>query len=68
MQETQVMGEKEEKVEVKNATPVDLFEGIIGRRPKTTKELEEWLHTPEGKAATIFEATSASRWGEVGRS
>jgi hypothetical protein len=46
----------------------DLFEGAKGRQPKTDQELNDWLATPEGKAATVFESTSLSRWGEVGRS
>jgi hypothetical protein len=47
---------------------IDLFEGAKGRRPKTDRELEEWLTSAEGKAATAFESTSISRWGETGRS
>ena len=31
-------------------------------------ELKDWLASPEGKAATGFELTSFSWWGEVGRS
>jgi hypothetical protein len=46
----------------------DLFEGARGRQPKTEQELNDWLATPEGKAAVVFEPTSLSRWGEVGRS
>jgi hypothetical protein len=46
----------------------DIFEGIKGRPPRSDQELNEWLATDEGKEATIFESTSASRWGEVGRS
>ena len=46
----------------------DIFEGAKGRQPKTEQELKDWLATPEGKAATVFEPTSLSRWGEVGRS
>ena len=46
---------------------LDLFEGANGHRPKTDQELDEWLASPEGKAATAFELTSASRWGETGR-
>src|SRR5262249_62164895 len=46
----------------------DIFEGIIGRQPKSLEELEQWLATDEGIEATIFESTSASRWGAVGRS
>ena len=43
--------------------PAELFEGVKGRRPKTEEELEEWLFSPEGKAATQFNLTSLSRWG-----
>jgi CRP/FNR family transcriptional regulator, nitrogen fixation regulation protein len=43
------------------------FEGVTGRRPKTDQELNEWLASPDGKAATLFEHTSASRWGERAR-
>ena len=46
----------------------DLFEGAKGRRPVTDQELKEWLASPEGKAAVVFETTSLSRWGEIGRS
>jgi CRP/FNR family transcriptional regulator, nitrogen fixation regulation protein len=42
--------------------PSDLFEGVNGRSPDTEKELEEWLVSPEGKAATLFNLTSLSRW------
>ena len=37
----------------------DLFEGAKGRRPKTDQELNEWLASPEVKAATAFESTVA---------
>jgi hypothetical protein len=60
--------EKEELEKVQAPTLQDLFEGVKGRRPKSLDELNEWLATDEGKEATIFESTSASRWGEVGRS
>ena len=46
----------------------DIFEGIKGRPPRSDQELNEWLATAEGKEATRCESTSASRWGEVGRS
>jgi hypothetical protein len=35
-------------------TPAELFEGVKARRPKTEEELQEWLVSPEGKAATLF--------------
>ena len=46
----------------------DFFEGVKGRRPETDQELNEWLASPEGKAATLFELTSDARWGERARS
>ena len=58
--------EKAEKAEaqiLRNA-----FEGMKGRQPRSDQELNEWLATDEGKQATIFESTSASRWGDTGRS
>jgi CRP-like cAMP-binding protein len=42
--------------------PTELFEGVNGRQPKTEKELQEWLVSAEGKAATLFNLTSLSRW------
>jgi hypothetical protein len=49
-------------------TPHDIFEGIKGRRPMSDEELNEWLASPEGKAAMTFEQTSLDRWGDTGRS
>jgi hypothetical protein len=49
-------------------TPHKVFEGIKGRRPTSDQELSEWLASPEGKAAMMYEPTSLSRWGETGRS
>jgi hypothetical protein len=46
----------------------DMFEGMTGRQPRSDQELNDWLASPEGKQATMFEPTSLSRWGEVGRS
>lgn len=60
--------EKEEAEVPQARTPHDIFEGIKGRRPKSDQELNEWLASPEGKAAMAFEPTSLSRWGETGRS
>lgn len=58
-----------DKMETEKAQRLlDLFEGAKGRLPKTDQELDEWLASSEGKAATAFELTSVSRWGEVGRS
>jgi hypothetical protein len=59
---------KEEAEITQLPTPHDLFEGIKGRRPKSDQELNEWLASPEGKAAMLFEPTSLSRWGDAGRS
>jgi CRP/FNR family nitrogen fixation transcriptional regulator len=42
--------------------PTELFEGVNGRRPETEMELQEWLVSPEGKAATLFSFTPLSRW------
>jgi hypothetical protein len=60
--------EKEEAEIPQVRTPHDIFEGINGRRPKSDQELNEWLASPDGKAAMAFEPTSLSRWGETGRS
>jgi hypothetical protein len=46
----------------------DAFEGMKGRQPRSDQELNEWLASDEGKLATIFESSSLSRWGEIGRS
>jgi hypothetical protein len=46
----------------------DAFEGMKGRQPGSDQELNEWLASPEGKQATMFEPTFLSRWGEIGRS
>jgi hypothetical protein len=47
---------------------LDLFQGVRGRLPKNDQELHDWLASLEGKAATAFEPTSLSPWGEIGRS
>ena len=57
------MSDKKEVEKAKAPTPRDIFEGIKGRPPKTDQELEEWLASPEGQAATMFEPGSTSRWG-----
>jgi CRP/FNR family transcriptional regulator, nitrogen fixation regulation protein len=46
----------------------ELFEGLKGRRPQTEGELQEWFASPEGKAATLFNITSLSRWSDRARS
>jgi ribosomal protein L34E len=60
--------EKKEAKLPQARTTHDIFEGINGRRPKSDQELNEWLASPEGKAAMAFEPTSVSLWGETGRS
>lgn len=62
---------KTKKPENDNPTPptaCDIFEGLKGRLPKSDQELNEWLASDEGKAATMFELSTVSPWGEVGRS
>jgi hypothetical protein len=46
----------------------DAFEGMKGRRPTSDAELNQWLATDEGKAATLFDDTTVSPWGDPGRS
>jgi hypothetical protein len=46
----------------------DAFEGIKGRQPTSDDELNQWLATDEGKAATMFDDTTLSPWGDRGRS
>lgn len=62
------MSDKEEAERALRQRLLDIFEGARGRLPKNDQEVHEWLASPEGKAATAFEPTSASRWGEIGRS
>ena len=59
---------RNQSMDGKGETPTELFEGVNDRAPKTEKELHEWLVSPEGKAATLFNLTSLSRWGEIARS
>ena len=58
--------EKQEEKEV--PTPQEVFEGIKGRSPNSDQELNEWLASPEGKAAMVYKLTFLSRWGDAGRS
>src|SRR5215470_84827 len=55
-------------VEGRGERLAELFEGAKRRRPTTEEELHEWLASPEGKAATLFNITSLSRGGEMARS
>jgi len=61
------MSEKETAAKSEIQILRDAFEGLKGRQPKSEKELKEWLATDEGKAATMFESTSFSRFGDTGR-
>ena len=62
------MAEKRQAENAQAKMLLDLFEGSRGHLPKTDRELNEWLASPEGKAATLFEPTSTNRWGATGRS
>ena len=62
------MSEKEIAEKTQAQILRDVFEGVKGRQPRSEQELKDWLASPEGREATIFEATSLSRWGETGRS
>jgi hypothetical protein len=47
----------------------DIFKGVTRRLPQNDEELNHWLASPEGKAATAFEPAAASRWArQVGPS
>ena len=61
------MSEKNGAEKPRAPTVLDIFEGIRGRLPQTDRELEEWLASDEGKAATMFELAPVIRWGD-GRS
>ena len=66
--EDRIASDQEERKKAQAQRLLDLFEGAKGRRPETDQELNDWLASSEGKAATGFELTSFSRWGEIGRS
>lgn len=36
---------------------LDLFAGAKGRPARTPEELEKWLQSPQGKAATTYDKT-----------
>jgi hypothetical protein len=61
------MSEKETAAKSEIQILRDAFEGLKGRQPKSEQELKQWLATDEGKAATMFESTSFSRFGDTGR-
>ena len=58
------MSEKDKAQKSETELLREAFQGITGRLPATDRELQEWLSTPEGKAATAFLPSSGSRWGE----
>jgi hypothetical protein len=60
--------EKEKANKAQTQMLRNAFEGMKGRQPRSDQELNEWLASPEGKQATMFEPTSLSLWGEIGRS
>jgi hypothetical protein len=62
------MNEKETAAKTQTQFLRDAFEGMKGRRPTSDAELNQWLATDEGKAATLFDDTTVSPWGERGRS
>jgi hypothetical protein len=66
--EDRVMGKKDDAEQAELKALREAFQGLKGREPKSDRELQEWLASPEGQAATAFSSTSASRWGDVGRS
>src|SRR5262249_35717389 len=49
------MNEKETAAKTRAQFLRDAFEGINGRQPTSDDELNQWLATDEGKAATIFD-------------
>ena len=61
------MSDKKDAEKARAPMLPDIFEGIRGRLPESDRELEEWLASDEGKAATMFEFVPVIRWGE-GRS
>ena len=62
------MNEKETATKTRAQFLRDAFEGIKGRQPTSDDELNQWLATDEGKAATMFDDTTLSPWGDRGRS
>lgn len=62
------MSKKEKAAKTRAEFLRGAFEGMKGRRPASQEELNEWLASDEGKAATILDDTTLSPWGERGRS
>jgi hypothetical protein len=44
------------------------FEGLKQRKPESQAELDAWLASAEGKAATAFSDAEVYRWGDATRS
>jgi CRP/FNR family nitrogen fixation transcriptional regulator len=47
---------------------IAIFEAVKGRQPRTEDELGAWFASLEGKAATLFDLTTISLWGDRARS
>jgi hypothetical protein len=62
------MSDKEQTEKTRDQILRLFFEGVVGRQPETDQELNKWLASPVGRAAVIYDITSLSRWGEIGRS
>jgi len=60
------MNEKETPAKSRAQFLRDAFEGMKGRQPISDDELNQWLATDEGKAATIFDDTTLSPWATEG--
>jgi len=60
------MSEKQKAAKSEIQILRDAFEGMKGRQPTSDQELKDWLAADEGKEATMFDATSFSRFGETG--
>ena len=59
------MNEKETAAKTRTQFLRDAFEGMKGRQPMSDDELNQWLATDEGKAATVFDDTTLSPWGDA---
>jgi hypothetical protein len=55
------LSEKQEAEKALTRRLRDLFEGVNRRPPNTDRELEAWLASAEGKAATAFEPSPCLR-------
>jgi hypothetical protein len=59
---------RNQPTKAKNKKLAGIFEGVKDRQPNSEKELQEWLASLEGKAATLFALTPLSPWGNRARS